>query len=108
MTFTNTSRVWWNTANPGSGTAFLSDASPAENTDNDTGWTGRIRGDIWVICARSGFGVPFSDSIIDPNTGQRVWRRFVDRPAIVTGQIPRRPGAVDDYRRPLDYPTWEP
>lgn len=102
------SRVWWDSSKPGAGTAFLYDATPAANTDNDTGWTGRIRADTWVTCARSGFNVPFSETIVDPNTGFRVWRRYVDRPAIVTGQIPRRPGAVDTYQRPGDYPSWEP
>lgn len=104
----DTSRIWWDSSAPGAGVAQLYDAIPAANPDNDTGVTGRIRADTWVTCARSGFNVPFSDTVIDVNNGLRVYWRYQDRPAPVSGNIPRRPAAVDTYIRPGDYPSWEP
>ena len=97
MAFSQTARVWWDPAQPGAGTGALVDATPDAATpsspDNDTGVAGRPGVGKWFICERSGFGVPFSETIIDPNSGRRVWRRFVDplAPASISNPTQAKP-----------------
>jgi len=80
LPFTKTTRVWWPTTAPGAGTANLLDAevnSTAAN-DNASGTVGLESGKM-VVCARSGFEVPFSETVIDPISGSRVWAKFADQ-----------------------------
>ena len=82
MAFTQSTRVWWDSAKPGAGTSQLKDATPSAGTPSspseDTGTEGLRRGRL-VVCARSGFVVPLSETVLDPNTGARVWNRFADK-----------------------------
>lgn len=68
---------WWDTSKPGRGTASYSDAVPPKNSDDSSGVVGQHR-DILFVCERSGFLVPYDETVIDPLTGRRVWKRFVD------------------------------
>lgn len=79
MAFTLTSRVWWDNTQPGQGTTYLLDAETPANasTDNSTGFIGLEQGPM-VVCARSGFEVPFSETVLDAVTGARVWAKFAD------------------------------
>jgi len=81
-------RVWWDTTQPGAGDSQLENpADSAPDPDEDSGITGRAAEEPWVICARSGFPFPLSETAIDPNTGARVGIRFLDPPApIVDGE----------------------
>lgn len=91
MTFSQPSRIWWDSSQPGAGTDALSDATPSAgppaSTDEDTGIVGRSQ-DKRVICARSGFSVPYSETVIDPITGNRVWARFADKEDPARDDIP--------------------
>lgn len=80
MSFTKSSRVWWNTTKPGAGTAYLSDADVPGTPDeaDDSGIAGWEK-DQLIVCSRSGFVVPLSEAIEDPYTGKLVWRTFVDK-----------------------------
>lgn len=99
MAFTQTSRIWWSSSEPGRSTSALNDAVPGTNSDGHTGVTGRKRLERWLICARSGVEFPLSQAAVDPNTNRLVWRRFVDKPDPVTDQgtsgrsVPTRPQA---------------
>lgn len=81
MAFTQPSRVWWNTSAPGAGTNQLEDATPSATTpasaNEDTGIEGTEQ-DRLFRCERSGFTVPFSETVIDPVSGHRVWYKFAD------------------------------
>jgi hypothetical protein len=82
VSFTKTDRVWWDTTLPGAATDFLTDAEPdaglPASADQDTGIVGLERGKM-VVCARSGFAVPESETVPDPYTGRLIWRHFVDK-----------------------------
>lgn len=81
MAFSQSDRVWWDTSQPGASTSELEDATPTAGTpeaDEDSGTTGERKG-VRVVCARSGFSVPESETVIDPISGQRVWSSFVDK-----------------------------
>lgn len=69
--------IWWDTTKPGAGTANLTDAETPKNSDNSSGVVGRHRDILWV-CERSGFIVPFDETVLDPVSGRRVWFRFAD------------------------------
>jgi hypothetical protein len=97
MSFTQTDRVWWDTAKPGSGTSKLEDAkTPTTPTaDEDSGTTGRHGGKLWK-CARSGFTVPFIETVLDVVKGVRVWFRFADKPAPTSEMRPETPPTESD------------
>jgi hypothetical protein len=90
MAFTQTNRIWWDTSRPGASTLNLYDADvpTTPDTSDDSGIVGTNYGEQWVICERSGFPFPLSQTTIDPNTGKRVGRRFVDPPAPIVDQEP--------------------
>ena len=103
MAFAGSSRVWWDSTQPGRGTENLTDSTlgiTAPPEDSSAGITGRYE-DKLVICARSGFDVPENETVVDPLTGNRVWNRFVDT----------RPLSDDEDMRPPyneTSETWEP
>lgn len=94
MAFSQTARIWWDATKPGLGTAKLNDADVATTpvADDDSGISNRLTTERWVICARSGFAVPFKETRIDPYTGRRTWARYVDRIHLLdkTGNKPPR------------------
>lgn len=102
MAFTQASRVWWTTTDPGASTAFLVDATPdpalPASDDSDTGAEERPNKGRWFVCERSGFTVPFVETVIDPNTGSRVWHRFVDPPDPTAIGVDRPPSASAPVR----------
>jgi len=89
MAFTQNNRIWWDTSRPGSSTIGLFDADvpTTPDTADDSGITGSHYEEPWVLCERSGFAIPLSQTVIDPNTRKRVWVYFVDKPEpIVRGE----------------------
>jgi hypothetical protein len=92
MSFSQSSRVWWDSNAPGAGTASLNDADVAGTpaAAEDSGTVGVHKGQL-TTCERSGFTVPLSETVIDPNTGRRVFWRFKDPPAPDTNNLPTRP-----------------
>ena len=99
MGFTQTTRVWWNTTQPGASTSELTDAdNPTTPPTDDTcsGVVGVSAPEGMGVCERSGWEFPLSQMTQDPNTGRMVGNRFVDPPAPVDATDPGRP-----IRRPL-------
>ena len=83
MAFTQSSRIWWDTTQPGASTSELEDSAVNSTaaTDNASGTVGLEQGRM-IICARSGFEIPLTEAVQDPVTGNLVWNRFVDPPPL--------------------------